>query len=325
MVAALPQADCAMSQPSINTHASDNNRLKQALTHWQQWCAEKPTVIRKMDGGLTNEIYLIQSQERYYVLRLNASNSQNLGIDRELEFQALTEASKADLAPKIIYYHQPNDFLITEFLPGNVWQEKDFTNTDNIHMLVQLLKSIHQLPAINGILNIQNRANIYKQSLDQHCELTKAIKKLEPQIHHRIDIAQSINPSLCVCHNDLLANNLIIINKCTLKAIDWEYAAMGDPFFDLAAIIEGNQLDDVTIKRMLAAYIDNDNDNDNDNNNATVYSPINITSAEERLQHSRIIYCYLDILWHAVQQTKFIAKNKENLAEPKLIHLLSLL
>ncbi len=284
-----------MSKSCLENHETNNHRLNNALKHWSKWCSAEPEAIRKLEGGLTNEAWLIQSQDTHFVLRLNAPNSEQLGLDRELEFQALRQASKFGLAPEIIYYDPAVDILITEFLPGNFWTATDFISIDNIHHLVKLLKSIHQLPPIDGTLNIENKAAQYWQAIDKKTELAKKIKKIEPQVQHRIGDSQSMNPSLCVCHNDLLASNLITLNGNTLKAIDWEYAAMGDPFFDLAVIAEGNQLDDTTIKILLAAYIGYDDD--------VVCNAIDISSAEERLLHCRIIYCYLDILWYAAQDT----------------------
>ena len=316
MATALPRTNDTMFRISLNSD-KNNHRLNNALKHWQQWCSELPTVIRKLEGGLTNEAYLIQSQDKHYVLRLNTPNSKELGLNRECELQALTLASKAGIAPKIIYSDTIAEALITEFLPGDFWQEKNFSSHDNIHYLVKLLKSIHQLPAINDILETELKAAKYWQSIDEKTAFTHQLKKLEPQIQVRIQEAQSLNSALCLCHNDLLASNLVTMNGNELLAIDWEYAAMGDPFFDLAVIAEGNNLDNATIKRLLVAYIGYDND--------IVCNAIDISNAEARLTHSRIIYCYLDILWYAVQQSHNPSAEMQNSIEYKLNYLQDLL
>ena len=57
------------------------------------------------------------------------------------------------------------------------------------------------------------------------------------------------------CHNDLLAGNII----CTqsdgrLMLVDWEYAGMGHPYFDLANLSVNNGFDERTDERLLSAY-----------------------------------------------------------------------
>ena len=49
----------------------------------------------------------------------------------------------------------------------------------------------------------------------------------------RIELALLSNPvELRPCHNDLLNANFIDDGK-RIRIVDWEYAGMGDPFFDL--------------------------------------------------------------------------------------------
>ncbi len=49
----------------------------------------------------------------------------------------------------------------------------------------------------------------------------------------RIELALLSNPvALRPCHNDLLNANFIDDGK-RIRIVDWEYAGMGDPFFDL--------------------------------------------------------------------------------------------
>ena len=45
------------------------------------------------------------------------------------------------------------------------------------------------------------------------------------------------------CHNDLLAANFIA-GEQHLWIVDWEYAGMGDRYFDLANFAVNNELDD---------------------------------------------------------------------------------
>ena len=56
-----------------------------------------------------------------------------------------------------------------------------------------------------------------------------------------------------ICHNDLTAANVIDVGG--LQLIDWEFAAPGDPFFDLAVVVAHHQLDASTRAHFLTAYL----------------------------------------------------------------------
>ena len=55
------------------------------------------------------------------------------------------------------------------------------------------------------------------------------------------------------CHNDLLAANFVRVAQ-RLWIVDWEYAGMGDPAFDLANFAVNNGLDEDGDRELLEAY-----------------------------------------------------------------------
>ena len=55
------------------------------------------------------------------------------------------------------------------------------------------------------------------------------------------------------CHNDLLNANFIRQGE-TIRIVDWEYAGMGDRFFDLANFSVNHELSDDQNEELLAAY-----------------------------------------------------------------------
>lgn len=56
----------------------------------------------------------------------------------------------------------------------------------------------------------------------------------------------------CFCHNDLSFAHLVGENRD--KVIDWEYAAIGNRYFDLAACVVINELDTAQINSLCDAY-----------------------------------------------------------------------
>ena len=59
------------------------------------------------------------------------------------------------------------------------------------------------------------------------------------------------------CHNDLLAGNIIRSREDgAVLIVDWEYAGMGHPCFDLGNLSVNNDFDEAADERLLQAYFD---------------------------------------------------------------------
>ncbi len=77
---------------------------------------------------------------------------------------------------------------------------------------------------------------------------------LAAAIGRRIDLACLEAPlELRPCHNDLLNANFID-DGSRIRIVDWEYAGMGDPFFDLGNFSINHELTPDEDALLLAAY-----------------------------------------------------------------------
>ena len=79
--------------------------------------------------------------------------------------------------------------------------------------------------------------------------------ELAAAVGRRIEMAPAgSNPiELRPCHNDLLNANFID-DGARIRIIDWEYAGMGDPFFDLGNFSINHELTPDEDEILLAAY-----------------------------------------------------------------------
>ena len=55
------------------------------------------------------------------------------------------------------------------------------------------------------------------------------------------------------CHNDLLTANLLH-DGARVRIVDWEYAGMGDRYFDLGNLSVNNDFDDADDEALVTAY-----------------------------------------------------------------------
>ncbi|MFC6633719.1 choline/ethanolamine kinase family protein [Microbulbifer taiwanensis] len=249
---------------------------------WQRWSATKPSVLRPLTGGLTNKSYLLVADGERLVIRRNSAISASLDLNRTAEHEALLRADRGGLCAPLVYCDPDHRYLVTRYIEGGSWHSE---RPGALRQLAQLLRNIHTLPAIDTQLDIEAKAASYWRSIDRSTALYPALHALRQEIPQHIAAAGALGDGHCLCHNDLLKANLIVADDGNLYAIDWEYAAMGDPFYDLAVIVEEYGLNEGQQNLLLTEYLG-----------------LPVTPGHwKRLDHCRVIYGYLAVLWYAVQ------------------------
>jgi thiamine kinase-like enzyme len=218
-------------------------RLQHVLDQWQRWCpapAQRPTPQETLSEGLSNHSVRVSDGRDQWVVRLDGLPPEPLGLNRALEYSALQKAAAHALAPAPVFQCADTGALVCAYLPP----DEDQQHTPQ--QLAQLLQRIHALPPLPAQLNVLARAQRY-------LELAGGDVLPEPlrRAHARLGQLPVQNT---LCHNDLLAANRLVSGG-RLRALDWEYAAMGDPWFDLAVIVEGDAWTDAATNTLLQSWL----------------------------------------------------------------------
>ena len=209
--------------------------LDPIITRIPGWSDESDLVVEPI-GGLTNTNYRISIRGEEFVLRVSGNNTDYLGINRQHELEALRVAAEYGLGPEVIHFLFPEGHLVTRFIEGCHWTYEAYCRPGNIRRMVDAVKSIHNLPPIQADGSPFRRIKRYLEhtrSLDvpypggfedaiRYMNLIEAQIKADPL------------PAYGFCHNDLFALNYI--DDGELRFIDWEFAGMGDIFYDLATL-----------------------------------------------------------------------------------------
>src|SRR5260370_15932421 len=101
--------------------------------------------IHRLSDGLVNETYRVLRDGRAYALRVSATNSRGLGLDRAWEARVLERAVAADLAPELTYCDPQRGILIARWVDGRLWSPADVRRQSNIARVAELLRRIHAL------------------------------------------------------------------------------------------------------------------------------------------------------------------------------------
>lgn len=313
----------------IEAALTPEQRLDEILSLWSAWCAERPEVVRPLLGGLTNKTYLIKSCGQHLVLRINALHSKALDLDRPAEVVVLKAAAHVGITPKLIYSDPAYRYMVTEFVVAAPWPPH-YSNADTgLDKLAGLLRAIHGLEVAAPTLDNELKAERYWQAIDCGGVVPKQLLALSAKLNSAMQAAKAMNKSPCLCHNDLLPANLLLTAADHLYAIDWEYAALGDAYFDLAAVIEGHGLEGDSLQGDVLHRSGLEQDSLGGSSIEKLmlaYHHDNIESIDRRrLQLARVSFCYLDLLWYCAQSTLQATQGYNGLMDKKLSRLKRLL
>jgi thiamine kinase-like enzyme len=123
---------------------------------------------------------------------------------------------------------------------------------ENVRRAAESLRRVHDGRAIPGRFDSFRVVEDYRATAEGHGVAVPAAFEQAKEWADAIEAALPPAP-LRACHNDCLNANFIDDGE-RLRIVDWEYAGMGTPFFDLANFSVNHELDDAENRELLAAY-----------------------------------------------------------------------
>ena len=185
-----------------------------------------------LSGGLSNANYLVTADATRFVVRIAEGDVSMLGIDRWREGVALLSAAAAGIAPEPVEFLLPEGHLVTRYLTeAHPLTLEQFRSEALIPRVARRLRDIHQLDPIDGTFNpyddIRRWSDIVAGAGTPRPD--RLVPLLEQVAGTEAARAGAYTPVLC--HNDPYHRNFL--DDGSLWVLDWEYAGMGDPMYDL--------------------------------------------------------------------------------------------
>jgi len=196
-----------------------------------------PDAIALLHGGTVNASFRVDTRAGQFVLRLEAAESGLLGAHHEREAQLQRAAAQAGIAPPLIYADAAHGFMITKFIEGRAWHAADFTRPEALRCLGGRLRVLHGIapptvaPFDLGVILRGHCAHLAAAAPAERALVASLLQQSEA----RLALCASGMRKATIVHNDLHHSNLIEADR--LYFIDWEYAAVADPIFDLACVL----------------------------------------------------------------------------------------
>jgi thiamine kinase-like enzyme len=209
-----------------------------------------------LSGGITNRNFLVSgaSGGDRYVLRLAGNDTHLLGISREVEHAATVTAAGVGVGPEVVAFVRPEGYLVTRFIEGRPIPEVEMRTPARLAAVGDAVRRIHDGPAIPGLFVPLRIVEAYRALALARGVAIPPEYDLAQAMARRIELAFLTAPvELRPCHNDLLNANFID-DGARIRIVDWEYAGMGDPFFDLGNFSINHELDADADAALLKAY-----------------------------------------------------------------------
>lgn len=230
--------------------------LTEAVARVSALLGPREGAVVQLEGGITNRNFRVRFGGTDYVLRLPGKRTDLLGIDRDAECMATKAGAELGFAPRVVTLLKDPACLVTTFLAGDTAQPGDLRDPHAIDQIAAYLRALHdsgtELPTTFDPFQLveryaataRERGAEPPEGYDDALEAARAVEEaIRAQPGHEIVPA----------HNDLLPANFLR-DGSTFQLIDWEYAGMGDRWFDLGNFAANNELDGAEEKRFLEAY-----------------------------------------------------------------------
>ena len=199
--------------------------------------------IVPLAGGITNRNFVVTRGDERFVLRVPGKDTELLGIDRANEARAASLAADAGVGPPVIAFLPESGCFVARLVDGDHIPMADLRRADVLGSVVRSLRAFHACPPIPSSFNVFRVVETYAATATARGVRPPSVYDEAHTLAGRIEVAFAQNPSpLTTCHNDLLNANFLRDGERTWL-VDYEYAGMGDPFFDLGNLAVNNDLD----------------------------------------------------------------------------------
>lgn len=260
--------------------------LRAVVDSRSEWADAENVEAEYISGGITNQNYCLRVDGTPFFIRLAGEKTELLGIDRNRERQAVEVATSVEIGPGVVDFLPEHGCLVTEWIDGEPVTPEDVRRHDVLERLVRSIKAYHGCSEIPGSFSPFRIVEEYRKSAeDRGVEVPGVYWELLERAREIQEAFQVFPMPSSPCHNDLLNANFLMQDG-RLMIVDYEYAGMGDIFFDLGNLSVNNEFDEETDLALLEMYF------------GEVPTPARIA----RLKLMRLMSDFREAMWGVMQQ-----------------------
>nr|WP_298687417.1 choline/ethanolamine kinase family protein [uncultured Dongia sp.] len=183
-------------------------------------------------GGITNRSYRLRAGDLDLVLRWPGASASRY-LDRSAEPANASAVAELGLSPRVLAADPAQGWYITAYETGaRPLTDDDFADATVFAEVIALLTTLHRAP-----IRFPFQQGLF-QAIDLYLTLAPTPRMLD--LRRRLDPVQAAlarnRLPMAPCHIDPNPANFLRCADGRLQLIDWEFAAMEEPLWDLAAV-----------------------------------------------------------------------------------------
>ena len=204
-------------------------------------------IVKRLEGGMSNYTYVVETRGKRYTYRVPGKYAEKF-VDRVEEWDNIQEVNRLDLNNATSYVEIISGEKLAEYVDGTILSDTDVVSYNELS--VAALKKLHNSDLKFKDYNAFKRLDDYERycremGFTHPKEYIALRQKLETMRQAHADV------KMVPCHCDYQPTNLVFSGD-KLYVLDWEFAGMNDPFYDIACY--GNAGFDKALS-LLEAYV----------------------------------------------------------------------
>lgn len=186
-------------------------------------------IVKRLEGGMSNYTYVVESAGKKYTYRVPGKYAEKF-VDRDDEWDNIQEVDKLDLNNVTTYVEIRSGEKLAEYVEGTIMSETDVVSYNALS--VKALKKIHtsalKFKPYDAFKRLDDDERFCRETGFTHPEEYLVLRRKLDTIRKCFSSVPQVP-----CHCDYQPTNLVIDGD-KLFVLDWEFAGMNDPFYDIA-------------------------------------------------------------------------------------------
>lgn len=213
--------------------------------------------LTRLDS-MTNRTYRADlSDGRAWVIRIPGDGTQEM-IDRAAERTSTIEANRLGLDAPLLYFGA-NGEKVTACIPDAVTMSPEtMRSPERIAQVAEMLRTLHSGSTDTDVVfDVFALAELYESVAAQYgVQLFPDFPAAKDAVLRiRREQTENGRASTVFCHNDPIYANWLLDRNGRMYLIDWEYAGMNDPMWDLADLSVESGFSASEDDMLLTAYL----------------------------------------------------------------------
>src|SRR5258707_2380085 len=199
--------------------------------------AEAPRGVRMLPGGRNvNRSLRIDSRVGRFVLRQRIRQGPRPGADPLREVACRRAADAAAVAPPVLDAAPDGSWILMDYVEGGMWTPQRLQAPEGLRTLGACLQRLHATTPPKGLAAfdpVSIARGLAKAILERYPAAAAKVNALVARTRQLALDCAAFAVTPVTTHGDLNASNLI---GPAPMLVDWEYAQLADPVYDLACL-----------------------------------------------------------------------------------------